>query len=310
LFGLTNDQRKYVYLSDGGHFENMGLYELIRRRCLLILVCDGEQDGNLTFGGLANAVRKCRTDFGVEIDIDVGCLHKDPATGYSPQHCAVGTIHYPDTVDDRPVTGTLIYVKSSLTGDEPADVLEYRSRQPAFPHQTTGDQFFDESQFESYRRLGYHIAEEELHVSTLAMRYLEGVGKASGAKREKLQRYRSELRRAMEKAIQSGFAPGDVVPKWPDMLRRSRATKLSGNGDMDAAPSDERKKQSLQIMIDLIAALTKDEELSRDNPEHRALITLFEHWTRLAGFRAYYQTSKVVSDEHRHLVDNLLGLRA
>ena len=68
-------------------------------------------------------------------------------------HCAVGTIEY-----DRGASGILVYLKSSLTGDEPTDVLEYRSRQPLFPHQSTGDQCFDESQFESYRALGYHIA--------------------------------------------------------------------------------------------------------------------------------------------------------
>jgi hypothetical protein len=68
---------------------------------------------------------------------------------------AVGTINYPGEG-----CGTLVYVKASLTGpDEPADVREYAGSHNEFPHQTTADQFFDESQFESYRALGQHIAD-------------------------------------------------------------------------------------------------------------------------------------------------------
>ena len=67
LFGLTNDRTHFVNLSDGGHFENLGIYELVRRRCRYIIACDAEQDAALTFSGLGNAIRKCRTDLGVEI---------------------------------------------------------------------------------------------------------------------------------------------------------------------------------------------------------------------------------------------------
>ena len=157
LFGVSNEKRGYVYLSDGGHFENLGLYELVRRGCDLIIACDAGQDQKMTFGDLANAVRKCRIDFGVEIDLDEQALLPPKEGKWSPRHQAVGEIRYPN---GQP--GRLIYVKASLTGDEPSDVLGYRKRQPSFPHQSTGDQFFDESQFESYRRLGYHIATKEL----------------------------------------------------------------------------------------------------------------------------------------------------
>ena len=68
--GRTNDADSHVHLSDGGHFDNSGVYELVRRRCRYIIIGDGEQDGNLTFESLGGAVRKCRADFGVEIDID------------------------------------------------------------------------------------------------------------------------------------------------------------------------------------------------------------------------------------------------
>jgi hypothetical protein len=162
MFGLTSLRRKYIYLSDGGHFENLALYELIRRRCSLIISCDAEQDGELSFGGLGNAIRKCRTDFGVEIEIDPEPIRKDEK-GFSERQFVTGIIRYPELdADGEQVTGTIVYLKSSLTGLEPPDLLNYQKRNPEFPHQTTGDQFFDESQFESYRTLGYLIATRAL----------------------------------------------------------------------------------------------------------------------------------------------------
>jgi hypothetical protein len=152
LFGMANADSSYVNLSDGGHFDNMGIYELVRRRCRYIICCDGEQDLGPNFGGIGNAIRKCRTDFGVEIDLPVERMRK--LDGFSRVHCAVGKIKYPE------FEGYIVYLKSSLTGDEPTDILAYRSDHPDFPQQTTGDQWFDESQFESYRRLGYHVADK------------------------------------------------------------------------------------------------------------------------------------------------------
>ena len=154
LFGYAGTQRKYINLSDGGHFDNMGLYELVRRRCMYIVVCDAEEDGGYTFEGMANAIRKCRVDFGVVITLQTNGIAPAEATGRSRVHAMVGTISYPG-VD---ACGRLIYLKASVTGDEPIDVLEYKARFPVFPHQSTGDQSFDESQFESYRVLGLHIA--------------------------------------------------------------------------------------------------------------------------------------------------------
>jgi hypothetical protein len=159
LFGRTNDRARYVYLSDGGHFDNMGVYELVRRRCRYIVVCDGEQDGDYVFGGLSSVVRKCQIDFGVPIEIDVNPIRLQGAEGRSRWHCAIGRIRY-ESVQPDAVPGVLVYVKASMTGDEPSDVCNYAQEHPSFPHQTTADQFFTESQFESYRALGYHIARQ------------------------------------------------------------------------------------------------------------------------------------------------------
>ena len=152
LFGQTNDRGAFVNLSDGGHFENLGIYELVRRRCAVVIAADAEEDHDMQFGGLANAIRKCRIDFGVDIDIDVEPIRRGP-DGFSRMHYAVGEIRYPSGP-----AGVLIYLKSSLTGQEPTDVLQYRAHHTQFPHESTGDQWFSESQFESYRALGEHIA--------------------------------------------------------------------------------------------------------------------------------------------------------
>ncbi|HEY6148164.1 MAG TPA: hypothetical protein VIZ69_10720, partial [Thermoanaerobaculia bacterium] len=141
-----------LHLSDGGHFENMGLYELLRRRCRYILVADCGADPDIAFDDVGNALRRAREDFGVEIDLDLTPL-RPRADGYSAQHLAVGDIRYPNGF-----RGVLILIKPSLLGDEPDDVLQYATRNRAFPHESTGDQFYDEAQWEAYRRLGEHEA--------------------------------------------------------------------------------------------------------------------------------------------------------
>jgi hypothetical protein len=178
LLGSVNDASNYVNLSDGGHFENMGLYELVRRRCTYIIVSDAEADPEMKFEGMGSAITKCRADFGVEIDLDLRPLQIQKDGGYSKAHCVVGTIRYPPPPGENRIsdegasmaceclgekgtdkyTGVIVYIKSSLAGDEPADLLAYKLRHDVFPHDMTGDQWFAETQFESYRRLGHHVA--------------------------------------------------------------------------------------------------------------------------------------------------------
>ena len=154
LMGSASATSAYINLSDGGHFENMGLYELVRRRCRFIILCDAEEDAKFGFEGLGNAVRKCRTDFNVDIILPLQEIRPVKLGKGSHAHCGIGQIHYPGAV---PEYGVLLYIKPSLTNDEPDDVREYAWHHTEFPHQTTLDQWFNESQFESYRALGYHI---------------------------------------------------------------------------------------------------------------------------------------------------------
>jgi hypothetical protein len=164
LFGSTTHTSPFVYLSDGGHFENLGVYELVRRRCACIVAIDAGADRNSQFDDLGNAIRKCYADFGVIIDIHA----EDLADGYF----AVGRVVYPDAPEAR-----LIYIKPRLAGSEPADLLNYKSTHPGFPHESTADQWFDESQFESYRKLGHHIGRSVFataHLEATERRQLNG----------------------------------------------------------------------------------------------------------------------------------------
>ena len=156
LFGLADDTSGYINLSDGWHFENLGLYELVRRECTYIVVCDVGADAGFGREDLGNAVRKCRSDFGAEIDLDASSL-RPGNDGFSESHFVVGTIRYPNQRK-----GWILYLKSALTGNEPQDILAYKIANPAFPHQGTGDQWFNESQFESYRALGRFAVESAL----------------------------------------------------------------------------------------------------------------------------------------------------
>jgi len=153
LFGGANDQSSYVAVSDGGHFENLAAYELIKRQCQLIIISDAECDEDYCFEGLGRLIRMCKVDFGVTITIDVSQIRLADS-GWSTRRCAIGTIQYPG----QPGLGTLVYLKASMTGQESTDVLQYKSTHATFPHESTGNQFYTEDQFESYRHLGRDIA--------------------------------------------------------------------------------------------------------------------------------------------------------
>lgn len=158
--GLTNECTNLVNVSDGGHTgDNVGIYPLFERRCQVIIACDAEADASIAFGSFTEALRHAYIDLGVDVDIDLSMIMPDPATGLSKAHCAIGRIRYPEC-PGRP--NWLIYMKNSLTGNEPAPILNYKRTSADFPHETTADQFFDDAQFESYRALGDHIAEETL----------------------------------------------------------------------------------------------------------------------------------------------------
>lgn len=156
----STEKNPYVYLSDGGHFDNLGLYEMVRRRCDKIVVVDASCDPRFEFGDLQDAIRKIRVDLGISIEFDNGLPTPEYARAIK-YHYALGKILYPAADENSPeISGEICYIKPVLSGDEPLDVTRYAAEHAdgasAFPHQTTADQFFDEAQFESYRMLGLH----------------------------------------------------------------------------------------------------------------------------------------------------------
>ena len=151
LLGRANDQSRGVYLSDGGHFDNLGLYEMVRRRCRQIFIVDADADPDAGFCELGNAVRKIRIDMDIDIAFDPAVAIGSRSNPVQPFHCvAYGKIFYPDT--EQP--GELIYLKPADLPSMPMDVRAYRNANSDFPHESTLEQFFEESQFESYRQLG------------------------------------------------------------------------------------------------------------------------------------------------------------
>ena len=173
--------RQFWYLTDGGHFENTAVYELLRRRCELVLTCDDGADGNYAFEDLANLMRLARIDFGADFTpltqaeatiefTKVGLVFGREVAKYMAEqpgqlkkareggaHCAIA---YRINYRDFPAEPTLLVViKPRLTADAPLDLLQYQSTHTDFPQESTLDQFFDEAQWESYRKLGAISAE-------------------------------------------------------------------------------------------------------------------------------------------------------
>ena len=183
-FGQTTDDRPYVYLSDGGHFENLGLYEMVRRRCRLIIVVDAGCDPKFGFEDLGNAVRKIYIDLGVAIEFEgLKRLRNRPSPetvlrdfGNEPiPYCAIGTIDYKNADGVECENGSIIYIKPAYhDANEGAGIRSYAKANPTFPHESTADQWFTESQFESYRSLGMEIAQDVLNNDVNARPKLSG----------------------------------------------------------------------------------------------------------------------------------------
>lgn len=156
-FGRTSEERRYLNVTDGGHFENLALYEMIRRRCRLIILSDAAADGGFTFGELSNAIEKCQVDLGVKIKVpekfSIYSRKASEAEIATGRRFFVAEIVYPEQSPDSK-RSWLIYCRPTLYDKEPIDIRHYARANESFPHQSTGDQFFDERQFEAYRKLG------------------------------------------------------------------------------------------------------------------------------------------------------------
>ena len=282
LFGSTDEESRYVYLSDGGHFENLAVYELVRRRCRFIVASDAGADPESSFEDLGNAIRKCCTDFGIEIDIDTERIFKDPESRRSLWHCAVGTIRY-DKIDPGASPGVLLYMKASLTGDESQDVLTYGIGSPTFPHESTADQFFGESQFESYRKLGEHVAlkvfdraddhVKEMAQETLMVRLQEAWYPPSSATDGAFTRHARQLDALFERLRESDdlrFLLQQIYPEWRVLVRQlpERREEPRPEPGLLAAVVPRRAGRRLPLLP--LADPGDGERLPRPRPGERA----------------------------------------
>ncbi|MEA2299631.1 MAG: hypothetical protein QOE44_166 [Solirubrobacteraceae bacterium] len=156
LLGWNSINDKFLYVTDGGHYENLGLVELLRRGCTHIYCFDASNGPPL--GALGDAIALARTELGVDIAFEPEELAKI-AVGPEPGavaagRCATGTLCYRRFVPA--VTGTIVYCPTVLTADLPWDVHSYKRRDASFPHDSTVNQLFTDQKFEAYRILGYH----------------------------------------------------------------------------------------------------------------------------------------------------------
>ena len=166
VFRRLREDYHILDLTDGGHFDNLGLYELIRRKLELIVVCDGSSDRSNQFTSLATAIERVKVDLRAFIEFvdpeyalsHVSCNRRgrengeDGGRGTRGRGFAVAKVAY-----ECGKEGRLIYIKPTVTEGVDAEISSYARRNRAFPHESTGDQFFDEIQFEAYRELGYAL---------------------------------------------------------------------------------------------------------------------------------------------------------
>lgn len=203
LLGRIGSRKKMINISDGGHIENLGAYELLRRGCRLIISMDAGEDILYSFADLNNFIIRARNELGLEIrfrekEQPEDLIRPRPSQVYSKKRYAIADIYkcweeVPDPTQEDgkridnyseadkikmgPV-GTFIYVKSSVRAPEGKPDLDkrdalkygtykYKIYHPDFPHEPTSDQFFDEIQWESYFQLGRFIGAEVLGVKDL-----------------------------------------------------------------------------------------------------------------------------------------------
>jgi hypothetical protein len=306
VFGLTDKASGYVYLSDGGHFENLGIYELVRRRCRYIIACDAGADPRYGFEDLGNAIRKCRTDLGVEIDLDVRQIAATDALRYNGAPCAVGSIRYSEEQ-----VGTILYIKASRRAGVPSDVMHYATENAAFPHESTADQFFSESQFESYRRVGHFLACEILGASRypasndldidrlfreLSERWCRpslGVASSFGRLAEQVD----ELFERLRTSKQLGFLSKQFYPEWRNLLGANVVDAANQTKDLLTLPDNEDHLRQgfyfcnslIQLMESAYVALNL--ETDWQHPDLSGWINVFNHWAWSGMFRATWAVS-------------------
>lgn len=146
--GNIHEGLNHFNVSDGGHIENLGVYELLRRKCRFIIAADGGAARDLVAGDLQRLERYVSIDFGIQLKYNLSDLEPDER-GVCRAPAILVRIIYSDKS-----TGWMVYLRPSITGNESNHVLDHWRQHPAFPYESIADQIFEEEQFEGYRSLG------------------------------------------------------------------------------------------------------------------------------------------------------------
>jgi hypothetical protein len=289
LLSALDARGRHVYLSDGGHLENTGAYELLRRRCRYLIVCDAEEDPAMHFGGITALMRYARLNLGVEIELALDDLAPD-ARGISRQHWALGSIRYPAAAGRGQEQGTLVYIKSSVTSDEHPVIGQYRALNPLFPHESTADQAFGEAQFEAYRALGEHITRglsggasfrDKVHSVSGPVEQWFDLVETRVAPPARFATKFADLRReleAVDSLLRSPEVAGYFAELYPELAPRQEWPPVAA-----AVLHEVAMRQ-----VNLIAAVCARLEIhvsQPDRPWHRGWIQLFRRWMASPKFR-------------------------
>lgn len=193
--GLHSAGDPWVYVTDGAHYEGLGLVELLRRRCLEIYCLDAAGEATDTFGALADAMRIARGELGVTIEIDPLPMASD-ADGISKVGAWAGVVRYPATAHRTAETGWVVLAKLAVPKDAPFDIRDLARTLPGFPNHPTADQLFTDQKFEAYRALGAHLAED---AHTLAQEIRRAIARPM----------------AVDKAVKNALAARTKQPSLP-----------------------------------------------------------------------------------------------
>jgi hypothetical protein len=242
----------------------------------------------------------CETDFGAHIEIDVKSIRSSKDTSLCRAHCSVGRITYANGS-----RGRLIYLKASLTGDEGVDVQQYHATHPAFPHETTADQFFSDDQFESYRKLGDHVTamtfrgvEDQQTLIQMAPK-LENLWTPPSAANVGFVRETEELVDLWDRMRETD----QLLPLFRELHDLERIL-------MPHQPTAEE----LAVCLELIQLMENAFlELKLDDfwhhPDNRGWVVLFTMWARSPTFRdAFQQYRNVFGIRFGYFCDERLGL--
>jgi hypothetical protein len=266
------------------------------------------------------ALRKCRSDFGVEIDLDLRAMRKASDTGQSGVHCVVGTILYPNEDPETPGRdrGKIVYMKSTLTGTEPADLLSYKLEHPAFPHDSTGDQWFSESQFESYRVLGRTIAMAALKPACTREDWTSGRQAMSRGFFNRLydiwypvtpaiERYLSEHGAQFDSLLRE-LRSKDNIAADANEIFRTGAVDLRA----DASAAEEAYFKAFALsLFDFMWRVFNDLDLqiasNRAHPQGEIWMNTFTRWTEMKFVRETWPTyrDRYPASFHFFLVEHL-----